>query len=286
MVFKEATDCCSGTAVIYGAPDIKKISQYLNGNAIDCSESVLPRDCIFTISQPCCTTKRLRFDITSGIAMCTTIVATITGSTNFTLADICKAQAFTNKNINGATNTITGAVVLACNTQELWVGAEAMYGCGVSCFCNPAIFVQRVTTCDVIITAQGFDTTTAEKVEFQWTPPANWDASTIRWRARWTNASGLACETIDFDLQGRSIADDDAIGGAQGSATNVTDTFTAQNDENVTAFSAATTIGNCPVAGDRIVFRLTRDVTADNLTGDAEILGITIEYGIDSVSTT
>ena len=27
MVWKQATDCCAGTAVIYGAPDIVKISQ-------------------------------------------------------------------------------------------------------------------------------------------------------------------------------------------------------------------------------------------------------------------
>ncbi len=286
MAFKEATDCCAGCAAIYGAPDLIKVMQFLNGKAITCCEPVLVRDCIFSISQPCDTTKRLRFDIPAGIMCCTTITSTIPFTADFIMADTANAQCFTNKNITGNTNTLTGAVTLACNTQELWIGAEAMYGCGVTCFCNPATFTQRVTVCDLIVNAQSFDTTTAEKVEFNWTPPANWDAGTIRWRARWTNDCGAACQTIDFDLEARSLANDDPIGGAFGTAVNITDTFIAQNDEHVTGFSCVLTVGNCPVAGDRIIFRLSRDVCSDDLAGDAEIIGITIEYGIDSVSTT
>jgi len=176
MAFKEATDMCAGSAAIYGAPDLKKVMEFFNGKAITCCCPVLVRDTIFSISCATTTSKRMRFDIPTGISACTTIVGTIPATASFTFVDLTSTQAITNKNLNGATNTITGAVVLACNTQEIWIGAEAMYGCGITDFCNPAGFIQRVTTCDVVITAQAFDTTTSEKVEFQWTPPFNWDA--------------------------------------------------------------------------------------------------------------
>jgi len=71
MVFKEATDCCAGTAAIFGAPDVRKISQFLNGNLITCCEAVIPRCTIFTISDACDATALIRFN-----SMCITTATT------------------------------------------------------------------------------------------------------------------------------------------------------------------------------------------------------------------
>jgi len=76
MVFKEASDCCTGTCMVYGAPDIKKMAQFFNGTAIDCAEPVIPRDTIFTISDATCPTSLIRFSALS-ITACTTRVVTV-----------------------------------------------------------------------------------------------------------------------------------------------------------------------------------------------------------------
>lgn len=85
MAFKEATDCCAGTAVIYGAPDIKKIAELLNGKAITGCCAVLPRDTIFTISDATDSTALFRFSAT-GITTATTRIITIPDK-NITLGD-------------------------------------------------------------------------------------------------------------------------------------------------------------------------------------------------------
>jgi hypothetical protein len=68
---------------------------------------------------------------------------------------------------------------------------------------------------------------------------------------------------------------------AVGTAQNVTDTWIADDDLHVTSYSSAVTIGGSPVAGELAVFQLSRDVAADDLGVDAEILGVLIEYSTD-----
>ena len=68
---------------------------------------------------------------------------------------------------------------------------------------------------------------------------------------------------------------------AVGTAQNVTDTWIADDDLHVTSYSSAITIGGSPVAGELAVFQLSRDVAADDLGVDAEILGVLIEYSTD-----
>ena len=99
MAFKEATDCCAGTAVIYGAPDLKKVMEFLNGKLITGGCPVLVRDTIFSLSCPVTTSKRVRFCINSGIAACTTIVGTIVATTNFSFVDLASTQTLAAKTL-------------------------------------------------------------------------------------------------------------------------------------------------------------------------------------------
>jgi len=99
MAFKEATDCCAGTAVIYGAPDLLKVMQFLNGKAITGCCPVLVRDTIFSLSCPADTSKRMRFDIPCGIAGCTTIVGTIPATASFTFVDLASTQTLAAKTL-------------------------------------------------------------------------------------------------------------------------------------------------------------------------------------------
>jgi len=77
MAFKEATDCCPGTAVIYGAPDLLKVMQFFNGKAITGCCPVLVRDTIFSVSDACDTSKRIRFNVCPCICACITRVVTV-----------------------------------------------------------------------------------------------------------------------------------------------------------------------------------------------------------------
>jgi hypothetical protein len=149
----------------------------------------------------------------------------------------------------------------------------------------------KITDLGVLCTACGCDVMAIVDVTCPATTmkitSANWDNSTVLWQLVWTNAAGLATETIDFDLAGVALSDDDPIASATfGTAVAVTDTFTAQNDHNVTAFSTVLTIGGTPADGDSIIFKLSRDTVADNLTGDCRVLGVNIRATVSAGTST
>ena len=163
-------------------------------------------------------------------------------------------------------------------TQEIWIPAGAWSVDPTACT-GADISTSLVT--DKYITTIDFDTCTSEDAQFLWHPPLNWDYCTVRFQVLWTNTGGAACQTIDFDLAGVALTDDDAIGSATfGTAQNTTDTFTAQNDINKSALSSAITIGSTPTSGDSILFKLSRDTAADNLAGDCKIIGVNLRVSI------
>ena len=198
-------------------------------------------------------------------------------------------QPLTNKTIDGDNNTVSNLAIGAevdtalVETQDLWIGAEAM----VPNTTNGAEFASReLPTNDVMISAMKFYTKTAELAQFTCTPPGKWNAGTVKFTAYWTNGAGLTTETIDFDLAAVALANDDPLDTAFGTAANITDTWIAQDDLHISAQSAAITIAGSPAAGEMVIFRLSRDVAADNMTGDVEIIGIQLEYTINDIGTT
>ena len=143
----------------------------------------------------------------------------------------------------------------------------------------------ELATNDIMVNAASFDTTTSEKIQFWHKFEEKWNAGTVTFKLDWTNTAGLTTETIDFDLAGHSYADDDALDAALGGTpANVTDTWSAQNDLNTTAFSGNVTLGGTPADGQINLFQLSRDVASDNLTGDAKIMGITIRYTVTDLA--
>ena len=148
-----------------------------------------------------------------------------------------------------------------------------------------ALTDRELVTNDVMVRTANFDTTTSQSIQFWHKFEENWNAGTVTFSLDWTNQSGLAAETIDFDLAGHSYADSDAIDVAVGGTpANVTDIFLAQDDYHKTAFSTAVTLGGTPADGQANVFKLSRDIASDNMTGDVEIIGITIRYTVLDVA--
>ena len=248
MVFDTITGAASSTATTFGGAALNAVCNFLNGGG---SESANIYDDDLNIVNSAATTAKTLFD-------CSSITAGQTRSLKVPDSDV---------NL--------GSV----GTHELYIPGGAMY----TVTTNGADFASReLATNDIMISGFNFDTTTAQKTQFNWATPANWDAGTIRFKLYWTTTGGSSSQTIDFDLAGVAFANDNPLDTAVGTAANVTDTWIADDDLHVTSYSSAITIAGTPVAGEMVVFQLSRDVASDDLAVDCEVLGVLIEYSTDA----
>ena len=124
-----------------------------------------------------------------------------------------------------------------------------------------------------------FDASSDENAQFAIAMPKSWNEGTVTFKAYFT-VTGTNTGTVAWGLSGVAISDNDSINTAFG--TNVVATAKAHsgtsNDLNVTAESGAVTIAGTPAVGDQCYFQIMRDVSADNQSGDARLLGIKLFF--------
>lgn len=165
------------------------------------------------------------------------------------------------------------------NYENLFIPANAMTPTATN---GAAMATTEYATNDINMDYLAFDGATEEFAEFQLPMPEKWDRSTIKAKFFWSSAtSSTSGDTVEWEIQGGALSNDDAIDAALGTAQVISDTLLANNgtDLQVSGATPAITIGGTPALGDLIHFKVSRNVSGtDDMTEDAWLFGVCIQY--------
>jgi len=165
--------------------------------------------------------------------------------------------------------------------NTIWIGAGAMVPLSTN---GAEAGIKEYATNDVMIPYYAFDGATEEYISVNLVMPENWDLSTILAKFYWApgDSACTAGDTVEWQIQGISITDDDAIDTAYTDAGEViSDTVLAGKDADihVTAKTPAVTINGTPAAEHFINLKISRNVSGtDDMTEDAWLFGVVIQY--------
>lgn len=123
-----------------------------------------------------------------------------------------------------------------------------------------------------------FDGTASETAFMPIAFPKHWNAGTIT--MRWYYIVNAAVSTtVTWGARLVSVADNEAVNVAHGTAVSVTDTYLGTaNKQAITALSAAITVSGTPADGEIVYLRIFRDPTVDTTTQDARLIGVQLQY--------
>ncbi|TEU16631.1 MAG: collagen-like protein, partial [Anaerolineales bacterium] len=164
----------------------------------------------------------------------------------------------------------------AAPTGEIWLSAAGGWPSDVNGCAEPEKKTWAVNGVSKYVLA--FDKDSDEFAEWPVGMPSDWDGGTITGKCYWTTVAGSSAETVELTLQGRSGGDGDAIDQAWGTAQAINDTWIANNAEHISGATPACTLAGTPAPGEEIQIRVGRDVSEDNLGGDAWLLGVKIFF--------
>jgi hypothetical protein len=220
---------------------------------------------------------------------------TATGSAvnEFTLANaatgngpILSATGETNVDINlnpkgtGTLKSGTAAVKIA-GKESIWIPAVAMYPTTA----NGAEAAQtELTAGQPELKSLDFDKDSDQFAQFAIAFPKSWNEGTVTFQPFFT-ANTTNTGSAKFLVAGVAVANDGPIDAAFGTAQGTAIGFSGTaNDLMVGNESAAITIAGSPAAGEQVFFNIFRDVSADNLTADAKLLGIKLFFTTDAAN--
>ena len=172
-----------------------------------------------------------------------------------------------------------GLPVKVAGKESMWIPSLAMKPT-VSNGCASHASVETTSGRPDMIVLD-FDKDADEFAQFQIAFPKSWDEGTITFQVYW---AGIAATTnCVWTLQGVAISDNETIDVVYGTAVAVDDAAQGAVEELlVSAESGAVTIAGTPAVGDICYFRIGRDISADNMAGDARLLGIKLFFNTDA----
>ena len=178
--------------------------------------------------------------------------------------------------------TVNSVAAKVAGTETMWIPAASMYpnttaGC--------AALAQVELSNGPEIKVLDFDASSDENAQFAVAFPKSWNEGTVTFQAFFT-VTGTNTGTTAWGLSAVALADDGSLNTAFG--TNVVATAKAHsgtsNDLDVSAVSGAVTIAGSPSVNEYVFFQIMRDVSADDQSGDARLLGIKLFFTTDAAN--
>jgi len=203
------------------------------------------------------------------------------GTDTFAFAGFANAWGTVNQNIAATGKWQEGGVSISpIGLHDVFVRADGMYprttaGCAAIAKLEFATSLANVQVLD-------FDQTTQEFAQFTTNLPRNWNNGTITVTVYWTATAGTGA--VVWGISGGAYSNDDALTVALGTAQTVTDTLIATSDLHISPRSSAITLAGTPADADFLVIQISRDPVdaGDTLTGDARLIGVSIEFTLDA----
>ena len=221
-------------------------------------------------------------------------VLTVAGEVSMTTLDIggtnVTSTAAELNILDGVTSTaaelnlLDGAGTLKeVGKESIWIPAGSMYPSTT----NPCSDLTQVETTALRpdLKVLDFDPSSDEFAQFSIAFPKSWNEGTVTFQPFWT-VTGTNTGTVAWQLGGIAVSNDDTINTAFGTlvATTALAHSGTSNDLMVSAESGAVTIAGSPAAADCCFFQINRDVSADDQTGDARLLGIKLFFTTDAAN--
>ena len=174
------------------------------------------------------------------------------------------------------------AAVKIAGKETIWVPAVAMYPNTTNGCANIA---QTELSNGPELKTLDFDKDSDEFAQFAVAFPKSWNEGTISFQAFFT-ANSTDTGTTSWALQGVALADNGDLNTAFGTAVGPTAKAMSgtANDLAVTAESGAVTIAGSPSTDEYVFFQISRDVSADDLSADAKLLGIKLFFTTDAAN--
>jgi hypothetical protein len=126
-----------------------------------------------------------------------------------------------------------------------------------------------------------YDQTTEEHADTTWQMPSTYADGNLTVDVWWTAASGSAAQTVDWEVNVQSVANDEVWDGALTDVGSASDALTATGDILKATMTWSSTL---PSAGDVVRFRLSRDVASDNLAADARLIACLVSFSTTEAS--
>ena len=179
------------------------------------------------------------------------------------------------------TPTVDGAAAKFAGKESIFVPAAAMYPSTTNGCADLAQVETTALRPD--LKCLDFDPSSDEFAQFAVAFPKSWNEGTVTFQPFWT-VTGTNTGTVAWQLGAIAVSSDDSINTAFGTlvATTALAHSGTSNDLMVSAESGAVTIAGSPAANDQVFFQINRDVSADNQSGDARLLGVKLFFTTDA----